>query len=147
MADVSRGSVSSMPGSYHALPDGSTCDQHPDRPAVKRVQGETDSFGCEYVDMCQECVDAHRAYREEELARPKYCCWCKQTKVGVRKHRDLDEGMAGPLYDVCAECIHKENEAAAKELEESGYYDRYAFDIGDDPGDDPAWNDSDGHGD
>jgi len=38
MADVT-GPISTLSGSLHALPDGQTCDQHPDRTAVARVQG------------------------------------------------------------------------------------------------------------
>jgi hypothetical protein len=38
------------------------CDQHPDRLAVVRLQGETDSFGAELNDMCTECRDAYREY-------------------------------------------------------------------------------------
>ena len=48
MADVT-GPISSLPGSGHSVPDGAMCDEHPDRPAVARVQGETDSFGCEMI--------------------------------------------------------------------------------------------------
>jgi hypothetical protein len=128
MADISRGPVSSMPGSVHHLPEGATCDEHPLRRALKRVQGETDSFGCEYVDMCEECFNAFRTYEAEERKRLKYCCWCKQEKMGVRPHRDMDEGMSGPLYDVCGDCITAENMRAAEELEESGYFDRYYAD-------------------
>ncbi len=41
MAEVT-GPISSLPGAYHSLPKGTMCDEHPDRPAVARVQGETD---------------------------------------------------------------------------------------------------------
>lgn len=134
MADVSRGSVSSMPGSYHRLPEGSMCDEHPDVLAVRRVQGETDSFGCEYVDMCQVCLDAYHAYREQERNTPRYCNWCKCEKLGVRPHRDIDEGMAGPVYQVCGDCIAEEHKRLAEELAENpSGYDSYEFD--DDPGD------------
>jgi hypothetical protein len=44
MSDVT-GPISSLPGSTHAAPTAGMCDDHPDRPAVARVQGETDSFG------------------------------------------------------------------------------------------------------
>ena len=61
MGDVT-GPISTLPGSRHDFPDGTMCDDHPDRKAVARVQGETDSFGSELIDMCQECLDEHRAY-------------------------------------------------------------------------------------
>lgn len=40
----SHGPVSSMPGAASPVLAGETCDEHPDRPAVRRRQGETDSF-------------------------------------------------------------------------------------------------------
>lgn len=43
MGDVT-GPISTLPGHRHKLPSGATCDDHPDRPAVARIQGETDSF-------------------------------------------------------------------------------------------------------
>jgi hypothetical protein len=112
-----------MPGSTHELPAGAMCDQHGDRPAVRRLQGETDSFGCEYVDMCQECLDEHRRFIEAERDRPRFCDWCKKEKHGVRPHRDIDEGMAGPVYDVCTDCIRKENKRLHEELEDYGRYE------------------------
>ncbi|TKI01529.1 hypothetical protein FCN80_26365, partial [Martelella alba] len=60
MADISNGPVSTLPGQFSGVPAGVKCDEHHDRDAVKRVQGETDSFGCEYYDMCQECLDKYR---------------------------------------------------------------------------------------
>ena len=51
MADVT-GRISTLPGSGHKVPDGTMCDNHPDRLATHRVQGETDSFGSEMNDMC-----------------------------------------------------------------------------------------------
>lgn len=139
MAEVSQGRVSSMPGSRHPLPAGATCDQHEDRPAVARIQGETDSFGCEYCDMCQECVDEYRAYQEQELQRPRYCEWCKQEKVGVSQHRDFEEGQAGRLYNVCADCRSEENKRVAAELDQHGCYSLSSFDSDEDDYDD-SWD-------
>jgi hypothetical protein len=117
----SRGPVSSLPGSSHELPEGTKCDTHEDRLAVKRIQGETDSFGCEYVCMCQECLDEYRAYVKAELEQEHQCDWCKQRKKGLLPRRDPDEGQAGPLYQVCPECIAKDIERSAAEL--TDYYD------------------------
>jgi len=114
----SRGPVSTMPGSTSPVPEGTMCDTHEDRPAVKRVQGETDSFGCEYVCVCQECLDGMHKYRADQLKVERLCHWCKKLKLGVRPHRDMDEGMCGPLYDVCSDCITAENEAAAAQMAE-----------------------------
>lgn len=118
MADVSRGPVSTLPGSGHELPSGAVCDDHPDRAAVARIQGETDSFGCEYADLCQECLDELRAYRNSPEARTGVCDWCRHEADDLRDARDYDEGMAGPLYRVCGACIRSRNEEARAELED-----------------------------
>lgn len=125
---VSRGPVSSMPGSTHSMPSGTVCDDHPDRPAVSRVQGETDSFGAEYHCLCQQCLDEYKAAIEAESKKESRCDWCGQMKTNCCPTRDYDEGMSGPVYDVCPNCRHKANEDARRELEESGYYDRFDYD-------------------
>lgn len=60
MAYVSDGPVMTLPGARLPFPPGTTCDTegHEDRPAVARIQGETDSFGCEAADLCTECAEA-----------------------------------------------------------------------------------------
>jgi hypothetical protein len=146
---ASRGRVSSMPGSSHPLPAGTKCDQHEDREAVARIQGETDSFGCEYCMMCQECLDQHRAYRAAELDKEKRCDWCGCMAKGVRPRRDIDEGQAGRLYDVCPACIDKENKRLAEELAENDRYRGDYDDLIDDDDDyvlNDDWNNGDGHG-
>lgn len=135
MADVT-GPISTLPGSRHTFPYGTMCDEHPDRPAVARIQGETDSFGCEMNDCCQECVDEIRSYAAE--ARCGQCDWCKHEATDLRDARDYEEGMCGPVYRVCGECIRQRNEAAREELDR--YYDA-RFDEWDDDFDD--WDPSD----
>lgn len=117
MGDISSGSVSSMPGSCHSLPDGAMCDQHPDRPAIRRVQGETDSFGCEYHDECEECKSETRKWAAE--ARKGICEYCKQEATDLSPIRDYDEGMAGPIYNVCGVCRKRVQEAAEEELRDN----------------------------
>ena len=93
------------------------CDQHPDRLAVVRLQGETDSFGAELNDMCTECRDAYREYlRTADTSG--VCDWCKAHKPKLRPRRDIDEGSHGRVYDVCDDCIDKENQRLAEELAE-----------------------------
>lgn len=116
MADISHGPVSSMPYGGHALPEGAMCDDHPDRKAVARIQGETDSFGCEYNDVCSECLKDIRNYRDSAEARTGVCEWCGKHATDLRDARDYDEGMAGRLYRVCGPCIKRRNEEAAEEL-------------------------------
>lgn len=40
MGEVSNGPVSSLPGHISRVPEGAKCDAHPDRDAVRRVQGK-----------------------------------------------------------------------------------------------------------
>ncbi|MEW8119437.1 MAG: hypothetical protein AB2792_19920 [Candidatus Thiodiazotropha sp.] len=100
MSDVT-GPISTLPGDRHKAPDGQMCDNHPDRKAVCRVQGETDSFGSELHDLCQECFDS---LKQQSSDRTGKCDWCGKEAKDLRKKRDLDEGRCGPVYDVCGEC-------------------------------------------
>jgi hypothetical protein len=95
------------------------CDEHPDRPAARRVQGETDSFGSEMHDLCAECVAEIRKHRQD--ARSGVCDWCHFEANDLRVARDYDEGMTGPVYDVCGSCVRKRDEEARRELEEDWY--------------------------
>ena len=121
MADVT-GPISSLPGARHALPDGTMCDDHPDRPAVARVQGETDSFGSEMHDLCSECLKEFRLYGESGGR----CDWCKQEVERIRAKRDYEEGLHGRVYYVCDPCA-KRYDAAQEELDRDLYddFDRY----------------------
>ena len=119
------GPISSLPGSQHNVPDNVMCDNHSKRVATHRVQGETDSFGCEMIDLCDKCYAKHRKamvkYREEQAIG--ICDWCKNHAVDLRAARDYDEGMCGPVYQVCGPCIKRRNDEATAELEASGYFD------------------------
>ena len=124
MADVT-GPISTLPGTTRDVPDGMMCDNHPDQPAVVRVQGETDSFGCEMEDICQQCVDERKAYRcseagqAEELEwRTGACEWCKNHVTDLRDARDYEEGMSGRVYDVCGACVSRQNEELAAEMDD-----------------------------
>src|SRR5262245_3269733 len=110
MAEVSRGPVSTLPYSRHDLPPGTMCDQHPKRPAVARVQGETDSFGCEYDDVCRECLKEIQDYRDSDEARSGMCEWCRKEAKDLRDRRDYEEGMSGRVYRVCGACVKLEND-------------------------------------
>lgn len=121
MADCSHGPVTTMPGAQSTPPAGARCDTHDDRPAVRRVQGETDSFGCEWLDLCAECVAEFAEHARQ--GRSGRCAWCKCNADDLRPRRDYDEGMAGPVYEVCDECVRKDNERARAELAE--YEDDY----------------------
>lgn len=118
MADVT-GPISTLPGSWHDLPAGVPCDDHPDRPAVRRVQGETDSMGSEMHDLCQECADAMRAAVKDDTVG--VCDWCSGNATDLRNRRDMEEGMYGRVYRVCGPCVRKEDEAYKRDFEDFGY--------------------------
>ena len=116
MADLT-GPISTLPGSVQFAPEDIECDYHPDRKAVRRIQGETDSFGAEFYDLCQECIDEHRKHQKE--ARTGSCEWCKEDATDLRAHRDIEEGSYGCVYRVCGDCIKKEREQWAEEDREN----------------------------
>lgn len=121
MADVT-GPISSLPGSHHKSPKGMMCDNEENHPvpvlAVMRIQGETDSMGCEMHDYCQACLDKQEAALVTMEAEPCQCEWCKSTTTDCKPMRDINEGSCGRLYDVCRACRKKENDALQAELEE-----------------------------
>lgn len=130
MADVT-GPISTLSGALHAVPEGQKCDRHPRRKAVARVQGETDSFGCEMNDMCQQCLDEHRTYLKSPAAterRKGVCEWCKEPADDLRDRRDFEEGMCGRVYRVCGACVKRENEELQAEAD---LYDDWGDDYDD----------------
>lgn len=129
------GPTSTMPGSLHAVPARQACDRHPDRSAVKRVQGETDSMGAELNDMCAECYAEFLAYQtsdEATQARCGICDWCKNSATDLRQRRDFEEGLSGRLYMVCGPCVTKENEALLAEMEGDDFRNSRWSDVDDD---------------
>ena len=116
----SDGPVSSMPGSSHGFPEGSKCDQHPKHDAVARIQGETDSFGCEYILMCKECLAEYKQHLKD--AAVGVCDWCKKESNDLSPTRDYDEGMSGRVYQVCESCRKEQHDEAVKYLEDNGWY-------------------------
>jgi hypothetical protein len=129
MSEVT-GPISTLPNSIHEVPEGTKCDECSARMAVVRIQGETDSFGCEMHDICQECFDAQKAYRcseagmaEEAEWRTGQCEWCKNQATDLRDARDYEEGMCGRVYRVCGPCIKRVNDEAAAELDAMDSYD------------------------
>lgn len=115
MADVS-GPCSTLPGASFA-PEAQMCDDHPNIVAYLKVQGETDSFGAEYHHLCKECYDKQLACMAQ--ARCGQCDWCKKPATDLCKRRDFEEGMCGPVYDVCGSCRRREIE----EIEQNYDYD------------------------
>lgn len=116
MGDVT-GPISSLPGSRHGVPKGMKCDDHPERDAVVRLQGETDSFGCEMHDLCDECAKSFMAYERSPEARTGKCDWCKSVATDLRHARDYDEGSHGPVYRVCKSCRDEYRKRLEEELD------------------------------
>lgn len=103
------GPTSTLPGHRHPLPPSMACDHHHARPAVARIQGETDSMGAELNDYCQECLDKYNAQIQAARAAEQAGMvqnWCDHCKALIPARvwpcRDPDEGPAGPVYDLCA---------------------------------------------
>jgi len=102
MASVS-GPVSTLPGHVRSLSSGHTCDTEGcSKPALYRAQGETDSFGAEYEDFCEE---HYREYCEgiTECSNLYYCDHCKR-EAECKPCRDPGEGLCGPVYYLCEHC-------------------------------------------
>lgn len=102
---------------------GTTCDDHSDREAVKRICSEADSFGAEYMNFCQECWDDYQQGLKEKEEDPEQwdtCPECNTKAPRLISYRDMDEGMHGPVYEHCGDCHSKMNERIA---EEDGFYD------------------------
>jgi len=131
MADVT-GPISTLSGAMHSVPEGMKCDNHPDVDAVARVQGETDSFGCEMHDLCADCLKGEREWEKSNEAaewRKGTCEWCKNTVDDLRDARDYDEGLHGRVYRVCRACQKRQEDEARAELDSYGDdYDDYQED-------------------
>jgi len=98
--------------------------------ATVRVQGETDSFGCEYSHYCEAChklsEELNDYYTKKHEDDESQCDWCKKAvpQKSLRHTRDIDEGSSGPVYEVCSECRTKQNDYINDELDflaEQGY--------------------------
>lgn len=127
--ECSSGPVSTMPGSRLRLaPGDAKCDDHPEANAAFRVQGETDSMGCEYHHLCASCTDA--ALLTDMIPKSGFCEWHKGEGQDLRPFRDMDEGMSGRLYITCMSCRDKVHAEAAAEMADRGDdYDWYEDDL------------------
>ena len=114
------GPISSLPGSSHFVPDGQECDDC-GAPAVVRIQGETDSFGCEMFDLCESCAGQLKA--DMAPMNEGWCDWCKQKATDLQPKRDYEEGINGPVYYVCSGCRERYDERIRVENEYDPYRD------------------------
>ena len=115
----SNGPVRTLPGHKHKLPAGYYCvhEDHQGRDAVAKIQGETDSFGCEFIYMCQECYDDFQSSGDSMAIG--VCDWCGIDSINRAPTRDIDEGSSGPVYYVCRACVIMQNNEMQKELDAS----------------------------
>lgn len=103
MADVT-GPISSLPYLRHTTPEGMICDSC-GKPAIVRIQGETDSMGSEMHDLCESCSQNWKKQKESGS-----CDWCHKEAESLSATRDFEEGMAGPVYYICSDCSRKYQE-------------------------------------
>ncbi len=101
------GPISTLPGTKHKVPHGIKCDDC-NKPAIHRVQGETDSMGSEMWDYCDDCFNKSKL---APIDNSGFCDWCKRDCEIVRNCRDHEEGLCGPVYRVCDDCVIKYNES------------------------------------
>lgn len=100
------GPIRSLPGTIFSAKANTTCDDHDDRPAVKRIQGDTDSFGSEMLDVCQECYDAYIKVRDDETNKVAMNCErCGKESFDCKPTRDPGESATGPVYYWCSSCV------------------------------------------
>jgi len=74
-------------------------------------------MGAEHYFQCEACRHKEREWRQ---ANPTMgdCNWCKTSDVRIFPRRDFEEGMNGPVYDVCQACITKEAERIREEQDD-----------------------------
>lgn len=111
------GPVSSLPGDTTPAPAGTFCDEHAEAPAVRRIQGETDSMGAEYFYVCQTCYDKYLAAKEKlQGGSFEGQCVCGTT-APLFPVRSWDEGSSGPVYYRCQACRRKWVQAEQADLD------------------------------
>lgn len=117
MPYVSIGPVATLPGNQ-SLPElGTMCDEHPTVAALTSVQGETDSFGAEYMYLCRACLDNHVKSIADNPVEG-YCDRCDSFFVGLVNRRDIEEGSYGRVYKLCKSCIDQDREDSKRDYPE-----------------------------
>ena len=102
-----------LPGQSVSIHDdewGTFCYTHHDIKATHRICSEADSFGAEYYNMCDECWDEYQAAIKAKLEDPEQwesCPKCRNHVPRLTSYRDPDEGMCGPVYEACPDCVSK----------------------------------------
>lgn len=96
-----------LPGDWIRTSTTHECEKEGcEHPAYNRLQGETDSFGAEYSYWCDE----HKAVevsRLKQCAEVEHACDACGEVAKLYPTRDWEEGLHGPVYNVCAQCRPK----------------------------------------
>ena len=119
----------SLPGELIKLnskfhPMANKCDNHPLVLATYRLCGESDSFGDEYLYMCDTCYNEYKIEKEKTNEDEHNCDWCNTLSI-LKPVRDPDEGSHGRVYYICNNCRIRMNERLKEELEYSSQDDDY----------------------
>lgn len=134
-----------LPGQSFSVKDdewGTKCYTHHEVEATHRICTESDSFGSEFMNLCDECWNAHLAHKEKVKNDESLweTCKCGNREPRMIQYRDYEEGMHGPVYEHCSKCHERMN---ARIAEEEAQYDEdddwnggWEDDCYDDPRDD-----------
>lgn len=98
------GPNSYLPGKKIALVEPAECE-HCQKPATCSIVGETDSFGSETSEYCDECAQKVLDALNSVTVSGR-CDICGKDRK-LRSRRDPQEGRCGPVYEVCGECSIK----------------------------------------
>ena len=107
-----------LPGQRATVDENSMCDKHPEKVATNKLCVEADSFGEEYVNMCDHCWGEHEAALKRHESDPtqwEHCGECGKAAPHMVHYRDFEEGMNGPVYSHCPDCHQKYNNRIAAE--------------------------------
>lgn len=124
---MSNGPVSTMPGRRWEHAQINPCENSGEEDGCAEgtkanwtIQGETDSFGCEYFYLCNCCEEKRQAeLKKEDEPKNGFCTFHRGPGTDIRPRRDvLGEGSSGPVYDMCAEC----RAALQKDADEEAEY-------------------------
>ena len=87
-----------LPGQELTLPTGQRCDNHPDRPAVKRVVEHATAIDCEGKDLCLDCIGNFDFGQSHGS-----CDMCGMHRSLTAVHDPADD--SGDVYHWCNQCI------------------------------------------
>lgn len=112
--------MADLPGQSVGVKDdewGTMCYAHHDIDATHRICTESDSFGSEYMNLCDVCWNEHLASKEKVKNDESLweTCKCGNREPRMIQYRDYEEGMHGSVYEHCSVCHEKMNARIAEE--------------------------------